>query len=123
MRRIGTVAGVLLLGLAQAQAADLAEYTSDGTIAMTTPGEARPAGAMRTFAACRSAIETWARPYSPVDLDITTVGPVQRPGGGKRVAPLFVRIVYDTEGGLETRKARLECRVDAADTVAVQIMP
>ena len=123
MRRIRAGAGVLLLGLAQAEAADLAEYPGDGTLAMTTSGEARPPGAMRTFAACRSAIETWAQPYSPVDLEITTVGPVQRPGGGKRVAPLFVRIVYDTEGGLETRKARLECTVDAADAVAVQIMP
>ena len=105
-----------LLFLQSANAADLpADYRSQTA---EQPAAQAPA-AMRTFAACRRAIAEWAEPFAPVDIETVSIGPVQRQFNGTKVAPLFVRIVYDTGAGRETRKANVKCTIDASDTVEV----
>ena len=68
---------------------------------------------MLTFTACKQWIEDSAKPYAPVAVQTVMTGPVQRPYGGKRIATLFVRIVFDRHGGPETRKNHIECTIDA----------
>lgn len=76
---------------------------------------------METFAACKRAISELAAPFGSIAVEITTVGLVRRYLDGKSVSPLFVRIVYATVNGTETRQANVECSVDANDVVAVQV--
>jgi len=64
-------------------------------------------------AACREGIIKAARAYDPVQIDVAGAGRVQRVQEGGQIAPLVVRIVYDRQGGYETRKARVSCYVDA----------
>lgn len=81
-----------------------------------------PNDAMLSFTACRKAISDGARPHDPVHIEMTMTGPVQRLSGGKRVAPLFVRIVYARQGGRETRKDHVVCTVNERG-LATTIVP
>ncbi len=112
---------VPFIGLSFAHAADLPE----APLAATPPTIARvqSSAGTQTFLACRNAIAEWAQPYSPVDMEVVSVGRVQRYLDGTRVAPLYVRIVYEVEGGYETRKADVKCTIDRADTIAVVPTP
>lgn len=106
-----------------AQAADLPESASDATTQMAVAVEGQSYAGMKIFAACKRAIAEWAEPFAPVDIETIPTGPVKRRFDGKRIRPLYVRIVYDTQGGRETRKANVECTIDSADEVAVQPTP
>jgi hypothetical protein len=64
-------------------------------------------------AACRKGIINAAKPYDPVEVDVVGAGRVQRVEEGGQIAPLVVRIIYDREGGYETREARVRCYVDS----------
>ena len=117
MTRI-VAAALAFFCLQSAQAADLPmDYGQ--TRSEATAGPQAGAG-MKTLAACQRAIAAWAEPFGPVDIQTVIVGPVQRQFNGTKIAPLFVRIVYDTQGGRETRKANVRCTVDASDAVAVE---
>jgi hypothetical protein len=64
-------------------------------------------------AACREGIIKAARAYDPVQVDVVGAGSVRGVEEGGQIAPLVVRIVYDRQGGYETREARVSCYVDA----------
>jgi hypothetical protein len=66
-----------------------------------------------TVAACRNGIIRGATPYSPVRVDAVSIGDVRQVRGGGQLAPLFVRIIYDRQGGYETREAQVSCQLDA----------
>jgi hypothetical protein len=112
------------LGISLAQAADLPEASVIGDagppVAMS---EQAPRAGGRTFAVCRNAIAEWAQSYQPVDMDVVSLGPVRRNLDGTRGASLYVRIVYEVQGGLETRKADVECTIDRNDSIAVVPTP
>ena len=109
-------AALTLLFVPFAEAADLpADEGSPSPSQLQAEGPA----AMRTYAACRRAIALWAEPFSPVDVQTVSVGPVQRNLKGTKTAPLYVRIVYDTAAGRETRKAHVRCSVSGSDAVEV----
>ena len=76
-----------------------------------------PNDGMLSFTACQQWIEGSAKVYAPVAVETVITGPIQRPYGGKRIAPLFVRIVYDRHGGRETRKGHMDCTVDSNGNV------
>ena len=115
-------AGLALVLSGAAYAADLPEPVYPTGEAAAAADGSRGVGS-EIFAACRRAIAEWAEPYGPVDIRMVSTGPVRRKLFGKRVAPLFVQIVYDTQGGRETRKAEVDCTVGANDSVAVQARP
>ena len=64
-------------------------------------------------AACREGIINAAKPYDPVQIEVVGAGRVQELKAGGQIAPLVVRIVYDSQGGYETREARVGCHVNA----------
>ena len=68
--------------------------------------------------ACDSAIADWAKPFDPIKVDTMVTGSIQSEGGDS-TAVLDVKIDYDRQGGVETRKARIECTVRDNGTVAV----
>ncbi len=86
--------------------------------AATTDGQ--PNDAMLSFTACRKAIAEAAKPYTPLIIEATITGPIQRLFGGTRVTTLFVRIVYDRLGGHETRRAHVTCTVDSTGVVTIE---
>jgi hypothetical protein len=73
------------------------------------------------FVACRSGIHQWAEEYDPVQITVVRGGMAERDATGDIIGPLDVRIVYDREGGPETREARIECRVNQ-DGAVVAVM-
>jgi hypothetical protein len=66
--------------------------------------------------ACRDELILAAMPFAPVSIDVVSAGNVRRTKDGQ-VAPLSVKIVYDRQGGYETRKAKISCRVNAQGAV------
>ena len=76
-----------------------------------------PNDAMLSFEACRRWIAESAKRYNPIVIETVVTGPIQRLAGGLRTSPLFVRIVYEREGGRETRKTRMTCTIDATGSV------
>jgi hypothetical protein len=67
--------------------------------------------------ACRNGIVQAAQPFDAVRVDAVSAGSVQGTHDGGQIAPLVVRIVYDRQGGYETREAAVACHVDAAGSV------
>jgi hypothetical protein len=67
---------------------------------------------MFLFRQCSQAISNLARPHAPMDIQITTAGPVQWRLDGKRVAPLRTWIIYERQGGFEKRVADVLCTLD-----------
>jgi hypothetical protein len=66
---------------------------------------------------CRNGIIQAALPFAPVRVDVVSAGKARKGEGGGQVARLVVRIVYDRDGGYETREAEVTCHVDADGTV------
>jgi hypothetical protein len=83
-----------------AQAADLSEMPST------------------TVALCRGAIEEWAAQFQPISVDTAVIRPEMATSEGKRIE-LAVQVVYDTQGGPETRNANIGCTVDRNGSVSV----
>ena len=115
MRWISLV-GTVVLWSNLVQAADLPEKKTAGNPVASAIAEPPPNPAMATYNACSKAVAEWAEPYAPIAIETVITGPVERRLGGTRVARLFVRIVYDREGGPETRKEAIECTVDESGT-------
>ena len=65
---------------------------------------------------CRAAIVAAALPYGVVRVDAASAGPIQSARGGF-AAPVEFRIVYNRRGGLETRQATINCRMNTAGRV------
>jgi hypothetical protein len=65
------------------------------------------------IAACREGIIRAAQPYDPIQVDVVGAGSAQQLKAGGQIAPLVVRIIYDRQGGYETREARVGCHVNA----------
>ena len=87
-------------------------------------GSAALAGCMmvpeQTLLACQNEIAEWAEPHDPVRIETVRSGHGRRQLNGDVVTPLNVRIVYDRQGGLETRQAQIDCTVnDDGAVVAV----
>ena len=77
----------------------------------------QPGAPPEILTACRNGIIQAALPYDPVRVDAVSAGDIQATENGGRIAPLVVRIVYDRQGGYETREAEVACHVDAAGAV------
>ena len=71
-----------------------------------------------TIALCRTAIEQWAEQFHPISIDTTVIRPERTTSEGRRIE-LAVQVVYDSQGGHETRKAEIGCTVDPSGSVAV----
>jgi hypothetical protein len=67
--------------------------------------------------ACRNGIIQAALPFDAVRVDAVGAGNIQGTENGGQIAPLVVRIVYDRQGGYETREAEVACHVDATGAV------
>ena len=91
---------IALFFFSTAQAADLPE-------APTTP-----------IALCRAAIEQWAEQFHPISVDTTVIRRERTTSEGRRIE-LAVQVVYDSQGGPETRMANIGCTVDANGSVSV----
>jgi hypothetical protein len=65
---------------------------------------------------CREAIVAAALPYGVVRVDAASAGPMRSARGGF-AAPVEFRIVYNRRGGLETRQATINCRLNTAGRV------
>jgi hypothetical protein len=66
---------------------------------------------------CRSAIVSAATPHGAVRVQAVSAGPLSRQRRGALTAPVEVRIDYARQGGIEVRRARIRCRLDAAGRV------
>lgn len=71
--------------------------------------------------ACQNGIAEWAEQYDPLRIDTVSTGRGNRSADGKLVMPLHVRIVYDRQGGPETREADIRCSV-GKDGAVVAVM-
>jgi hypothetical protein len=115
MCQIKTVAATFLL-FSSAHAADLPTMAAP-------PASGGTYGASRTdravVALCNRAIAQWAAQYNPTDLDTSLAGPIRGRPGETRAARLFVQVVYEREGGPETRSATIDCAVSADGEVNV----
>jgi hypothetical protein len=65
---------------------------------------------------CREAIVAAALPYGVTRVDAVSAGSMRSTGGGL-AAPVEFRIVYARQGGLETRQATINCRLNMAGRV------
>jgi hypothetical protein len=80
------------------------------------PLSPRPGTPQQVVQDCRTAIVAAALPYGVVRVDAASAGPMQSARGGF-VAPVEFRIVYNRRGGLETRQATINCRMNTAGRV------
>jgi hypothetical protein len=65
---------------------------------------------------CREAIVAAALPYGVVRVDAAAAGSMRQARGGYS-APIEFRVVYSRRGGLETRQATVDCRMNTAGRV------
>jgi hypothetical protein len=65
---------------------------------------------------CREAIVAAALRYGVVRVDAAAAGPMRAARGGYS-APIEFRMVYSRRGGLETRSATVDCRMNTAGRV------
>jgi hypothetical protein len=72
-----------------------------------------------TYALCKEAISDLAQPHAPLEIQVIMTGPIEHMLDRQRSAKLFVRIVYDRMGGIETRKAHVECNITRSGTSLV----
>jgi hypothetical protein len=82
------------------------------TLVESIPGT--PNSVVRT---CRRAVETAAGPYGAISVSAKSSGSMSRLNGGLVSAPIYVRIKYRRQGGLEVREARIRCKLDTAGKV------
>jgi hypothetical protein len=81
-----------------------------------TPLQPRSGTPQQVVQDCRAAIVAAALPYGVVRVDAASAGPMQSARGGF-AAPVEFRIVYNRRGGLETRQATINCRMNTAGRV------
>jgi hypothetical protein len=81
-----------------------------------TPLRPRPGTPQQVVQDCRAAIVAAAIPYGVVRVDAASAGPMRSARGGF-AAPVEFRIVYNRQGGLETRQAAINCRLNTAGRV------
>jgi hypothetical protein len=81
-----------------------------------SPLTPRPGTPQAVVQSCRTAIVASALPYGVRRVDAVSAGPMQSARGGF-AAPVEFRIVYNRQGGLETRQATINCRMNAAGRV------
>jgi hypothetical protein len=81
-----------------------------------TPLRPRPGTPQDVVQNCRTAIVAAALPYGVVRVDAASAGPMRSARGGF-AAPVEFRIVYNRQGGLETRQATINCRLNTAGRV------
>ncbi len=81
-----------------------------------SPLTPRPGTPQAVVQSCRTAIVASALPYGVRRVDAVSAGPMQAARGGF-AAPVEFRIVYNRQGGLETRQATINCRMNAAGRV------
>lgn len=74
--------------------------------------------ASTTVNACRDAVAQAARAYGMVDVTAVSYGQTVQLSDGGHVAPVFMRIVYERQGGREMRQAPILCEVDQAGAVS-----
>jgi hypothetical protein len=81
-----------------------------------SPLTPRPGTPQAVVQNCRAAVVASALPYGVVRVDAASAGAMQSARGGF-AAPIEFRIVYNRQGGLETRQATINCRMNAAGRV------
>ena len=90
--------------------------TRDDVERFRSPLTPRPGTPQAVVQSCRTAIVASALPYGVMRVDAASAGPMQSARGGF-AAPVEFRIVYKRQGGLETRQATINCRMNAAGRV------
>ncbi|RWQ84362.1 MAG: hypothetical protein EOS85_10820 [Mesorhizobium sp.] len=80
------------------------------------PLKAKPGTPAAVVRACRAAIMSAATPLGAVGVHAVSAGAL-RQHRGALTAPIEVRIDYARQGGIEVRRARVGCRLDAAGRV------
>jgi hypothetical protein len=80
------------------------------------PLRARSGTPQQVVQECRAAIVAAALPYGVMRVDAVSAGPMRSARGGF-AAPVEFRIVYNRRGGLETRQATINCRLNTAGRV------
>ena len=81
------------------------------------PLKATPGTPSAVVRVCRQAIASAARPLGAVNVQAASAGPLSRQGRGALIAPLHVRIDYESQHGIELRQARIRCHLDVAGRV------
>jgi hypothetical protein len=81
------------------------------------PFVAKPGIPQAVLRVCQQSIVSAATPLGAVRVDTASAGSLRRQPRGVLVAPIEVRIQYQTRGGVEVRQARALCRLDAAGRV------
>jgi hypothetical protein len=81
-----------------------------------SPLTPRPGTPQAVVQNCRAAVVASALPYGVVRVDAASAGAMQSARGGF-AAPVEFRIVYNRQGGLETRQATINCRMNAEGRV------
>jgi hypothetical protein len=84
------------------------------------PLKAKPGTPAAVVRACRAAIMSAATPLGAVRVHAVSAGAL-RQRRGALTAPIEVRIDYARQGGIEVRRARVGCRLDAAGRVTAVI--
>jgi len=69
--------------------------------------------------ACDKAISDWAKQFDPVKVDTRVTGSIGSDGPARTVV-LDVQVDYNRNGGVQSRKARIECRVGGDGSVTVK---
>ena len=78
---------------------------------------AKPGTPQSVVRVCRQSIVSAATPLGAVRVYAASAGSLRRERRGVLVAPIAVRIHYQTQGGVEVRQARTQCRLDGAGRV------
>jgi hypothetical protein len=82
-----------------------------------SPIEALPGVPSDVVRACHDAIAAAAAPLGAISVEVDSAGPVRQVGPDIRSAPLEVSIGYLRQGGVETRRAPVDCQLDATGSV------
>jgi hypothetical protein len=90
--------------------------TREDVESFRAPLRARPGTPQQVVEDCRAAIVAAALPYGVVRADAVSAGPMRSSRGGF-AAPVEFRVVYNRQGGLETRQATINCRLNTAGRV------
>ncbi|RWM81628.1 MAG: hypothetical protein EOR81_06160 [Mesorhizobium sp.] len=95
----------------------LAPITNGYPLGFLAPLEAKPGIPQAVVRACRTAIASAATPLGAVRVHAVSAGPLRQQRRGALTARIEVRIHYARQGGIEVRRARVGCRLDAAGRV------
>ena len=82
-----------------------------------SPTEPLPGVPSDVVRACHDAIAATAAPLGAIAVEVDSAGPIREVGPDIRSAPLEVSIGYLRQGGVEARRARVDCQLDATGSV------